>query len=58
MACTGALTFDLDGVHRDIGLSNVEHLQTVGQLLLALGSPAVHSHHQVVPALLPAEVAL
>ena len=36
----------------------MEHLQAVRQLFLALGSPAVHSHHQVVATFLPAEVAL
>ena len=53
-----ALTFDLNGVHRDVWFSNMEHLQAVRQLLLALGSPAVHSHHQVVATFLPAKVAL
>lgn len=56
--CTAALTFDLYGVHRDVWFSNMKYLKTVGQLLLALGGPAIHSHHKVVATLLPAEVAL
>lgn len=52
------LTFDLYGVHWDVWFSNMKHLETVGQLLLALGGPAIHSYHKVVATFLPAEVAL